>query len=87
MELTDITNVLISPPSFLVTPIWFLRTKHAWYWTPLKPEKNDLNKSNWMIIYPNNSLKVIGGIYNGIVPAPKNIDIIHSLENSNFEHL
>ena len=87
LELTDITNVLISPPSFFTTPIWFLRTKHAWYWSPLKPEKNDINKSNWMIIYPNNSVKVIGGIYNGIEPAPRNVDIIHWLEKTNFKYL
>ena len=53
MELTNITNILISPPAFYITPIWFLRTKHAWYWTPLKPGKNDINKSNWMLIYHN----------------------------------
>jgi len=87
LELTDISNVLISPPSFFVTPIWFLRTKHAWYWSPFKPEKNDINKSNWMIIYPNNSVKVVGGIYNGIEPAPKNVDIIHWLENTRFKYL
>ena len=87
LELTDINNVLISPPSFATTPIWFLRTKHAWYWTPLKPEKNDVNKSNWMIIFPKNSVKVVGGGYNGFEPAPKNIDIIHWLENTKLNYL
>ena len=87
LELTDINNVLISPPSFATTPIWFLRTKHAWYWTPLKPEKNDVNKSNWMIIYPKNSVKVVGGGYNGFEPAPKNIDIIRWLENTKLNYL
>ena len=40
-----------------------------------------------MIIYPNNSVKVIGGIYNGIEPAPRNVDIIHWLEKTNFKYL
>ena len=87
MELTNISNVLISPPAFYITPIWFLRTKHAWYWTPLKPGKNDINKSNWMLIYPNNSLKSVGSIYDGQEPAPKNIEIIQWLENTKFNYL
>ena len=87
LELTDIPKIFISPPAFFVTPIWFLRTKHAWYWTPLKPEKNDINKSNWMIIYPNNSVKVIGGIYNGVEPAPKNVEIIRWLEQTKLNYL
>ncbi len=87
MELTNITNILISPPAFYITPIWFLRTKHAWYWTPLKPGKNDINKSNWMLIYPNNSLKSVGSIYDGQEPAPKNIEIIQWLENTKFNYL
>ena len=87
LELTNISNILISPPSYYTTPIWFLRTKHAWYWTPLKPEKIDLNKSNWMLIYTNNSIKAVGGIYNGEEPAPKNIEIIQWLENTKFNYL
>ena len=82
-----IPNILISLPSIFVTPIWFYRTKYAWYWTPTKPEKNDLNKINWMIIYPGNSLKVIGGQWDGIEPAPKNIDLIHWLEKYGLKFL
>ena len=84
---SQIPNIFISPPSLDVTPIWFLRTKYAWYWTPTKPDNNDISKSNWMIIYPNNSLKVVGGIWDGIEPAEKNIDLILWLEKNGLKFL
>ena len=87
IEVTNISNVFISRPSFGVSPIWFLRTKHAWYWTPKKPEKNVLNTSNWMIICPNSNIDSIGGEFSGFLPAPKNIEIIHYLENSKLMYL
>ena len=40
-----------------------------------------------MIIYPGNSLKVIGGQWDGIEPAPKNIDLIHWLEKYGLKFL
>ena len=86
LELTGIPNLFLSPPSAFVTPIWFLRTKHAWYWTPTEPENNDLYSSNWMIIIPNNSLKVIGGYWHGEEPAQRNIDLIHWLEKSKLTY-
>ena len=86
-EFTDIPNILVSPHSFFVTPIWFYRTHHAWYWTPIKPEKDNINRSNWMIISPKNSVKVIGGIYDGQEPAPKNIDLIRLLEITKLKYL
>lgn len=82
LDLTDIPNLFVSPPSLFVTPIWFLRTKHAWYWTPTEPNENDFDEPNWMIITPKNSLKVIGGYWDGQEPAKRNIDLIHWLENS-----
>ena len=87
LEISNIPNIFISAPSLFVTPIWFYRTKHAWYWTPTKPEKSDLNKTNWMIIYPKNSLKVIGGIWDGNEPAEKNINLIHWLETTELKYL
>ena len=86
LKITNIPNLLVSPPSSLVTPIWFLRTKHAWYWTPTKPNKNDIDLANWMIIYPKNSLKVIGGYWDGIEPAQRNIDLIHWLETTKLKY-
>ena len=87
LEESKIPNLFISPPSTDVSPIWFLRTKYAWYWTPNKPDANDITKSNWMIIYPNNSLEVIGGVWNGIEPATKNINIILWLEKNGLKFL
>ena len=87
LEKSDIPNLFFTTPSKLVTPIWFYRTKYAWYWTPTKPEKNEITKSNWMIIYPGNSLEVIGGIWNGIEPAPKNIIIIKWLEKNGLKYI
>ena len=86
-EFTDIPNILVSPHSFFVTPIWFYRAHHAWYWTPIKPEKDNINRSNWMIISPKNSVKAIGGIYDGEEPAPKNIDLIRLLEITKLKYL
>ena len=84
LQLTEKKNLLISPASFMVTPIWFFRTPHAWYWTPTEPEKSysNLKNLNWMIVFPDNSLKVIGGFWDGIEPAKKNINIIHWLEKN-----
>lgn len=39
-----------------------------------------------MIIYPGNSLKVIGGKWNGQEPANRNIDIIHWLETTKLKY-
>ena len=80
-------NILISLPSKNITPIWFYRTIHGWYWTPTKPEKDDINKSNWMIIFPGNSLKVIGGYWDGIEPAYRNIKLINWLETTDLKFL
>lgn len=86
LKFTTVPNILISLPFEFVTPIWFYRTRHAWYWTPTKPDKKDLNIVNWMIIYPGNSLKVIGGKWNGQEPANRNIDIIHWLETTKLKY-
>lgn len=86
LEFTNVPNILISLPSLFVTPIWFYRTKHAWYWTPTKPQINEINKVNWMIIFPDNSLKVIGGEWDGIEPAGNNIEIIRWLETTKLKY-
>ena len=64
--------VYISPAIPLTaTPIWYVLTSHGWYLTPTDPYKNDLD-TNWMSI---DRLQVIGGYWNGIEPADKNIKI------------
>lgn len=84
---SSIPEMFISPSSFFVTPLWFYRTHYAWYWTPIFPKDNCVEKSNWIIIYPGCSLKVIGSIYNGCEPAQKNITLIHWLESTGLDYL
>lgn len=84
---TDCPYIFISPESPGVTPLWFFRTNHAWYWTPTEPKEDDYYTSNWLIIYPGGSLKVIGGFWDGIEPATKNIVLIHWLESTGLKYL
>ena len=80
-------ELFMSPSSQYVTPLWFYRTNYAWYWTPTEPENNDIDKSNWIIIYPRCSLKVIGGKWDGIEPAERNINLIRWLETTGLDYL
>ena len=80
-------EIFISPSSLFVTPLWFYRTNYAWYWTPKEPNDDNIDISNWIIIYPGCSLRVIGGIYNGAEPAQRNINLIHWLENTGLDFL
>ena len=84
---TNSPNIFISPASIFVTPLWFYRSNHAWYWTPNKPVNDDENIPNWIIIYPGCSLKVIGGTWDGVEPAERNIKLIHWLEATSFKYL
>ena len=84
---TDSPYIFISPKSKNVTPLWFYRTNHAWYWTPTEPILEDDSMSNWLIIYPGGSLKVIGGYWHGKEPALRNINLIHWLESTGLEYL
>lgn len=80
--------MFISPGSKNITPLWFYRTNHAWYWTPTDPKEfKNIILSNWLIIYPGGSLKVIGGYWNGQEPADRNIELIHWLESTDFKFL
>ena len=84
---TDSPYIFISPRSKNVTPLWFYRTNHARYWTPTEPKKDDNYISNWLIIYPGGSLKVIGGYWHGQEPAQRNIILIHWLESTGLKYL
>ena len=84
---TNSPNIFISPASIFVTPLWFYRSNHAWYWTPNKPVNDDESIPNWIIIYPGCSLKVIGGTWDGVEPAERNIKLIHWLEATSFKYL
>ena len=87
LKSSSIPEIFISPSSLFVTPLWFYRTNYAWYWTPIEPKDNCVDKSNWIIIYPGCSLKVIGSIYNGLEPAQRNITLIHWLESTGLDYL
>ena len=86
---TQSDYIFESESSHFVTPLWFYRTNHNWYWTPVDPKINKKNAlpSNWLIIYPKGSLKVIGGYWKGQEPAPINIDLIHWLESNGYKYL
>ena len=79
--------IFISPNSQFITPLWFYRTNYAWYWTPTEPKDDDADYSNWIIIYPGCSLKVIGGEWNGFEPAKRNVILIHWLESTGLNYL
>ena len=80
-------NIFISPKSLFITPLWFFRTNYAWYWTPTEPKDDNIDYSNWIIIYPGCSLKVIGGSWHNYEPAEKNIILIHWLESTGLNYL
>ena len=74
-------NFYVSPASPYVTPIWFIPTCVGWYWTPNDPN-HDAVDSNWM---PVAVLAVVGGSWNGIIPARKNVTIIRWLSLNNIK--
>ena len=87
---TQNPNVFISPESSGVTPLWFYRTHYAWYWTPTKPQsfdKYNLDVCNWSLIHKNFPIKAIGGFWDDLEPAPRNIILINSLIKSGLKFL
>ena len=71
----------ISPASPYVTPIWYMPTCFGWYWTPNDPSSDEVD-SNWM---PVTALAVVGGSWNGEIPARKNVKIIRWLSLNNIQ--
>jgi len=61
--------------STYITPIWFKRTSHGWYWTPTDPDPSE-DAVNWM---PVSREQVVGGVWNGQRPAPRNLVILAAL--------
>ncbi|KAH0794683.1 ankyrin [Histomonas meleagridis] len=84
-------DVFISPGTFLlVTPLWFYRTNHAWYWTPEEPKSYyiyDLLLSNWSIIDENTPIEVIGGDWDHQMPADRNVRLIRWLASTGLKYL
>ena len=81
------TEIFITRATITVTMLWFYRTNYAWYWTPVNPKNNDIEISNWHIVCPGCSLKVIGSEWNGNEPYEANIDLIHWLEGTGLAYL
>ena len=83
--------LFISPSSLFVTPLWFYRTNHAWYWTPTRPDSYDeielVRMCNWLEIGVGKSKSVIGGYWNGQTPASRNIVLIDKLAATGFKYL
>jgi hypothetical protein len=83
-------DVFISPASLHVTPLWFYRTNHAWYWTPTQPDSlrmEDLKKSNWSVIWRDEPVRVIGGFWDGQGPASRNCQLIAWLISTGLRFL
>jgi len=90
LKSTELDNLFISPSSFFVTTLLFYRTNHAWYWTPLASVEYKvecLKQCNWSIINENHNIKAIGGKWDGIEPAQRNIRLIKWLSSSGLEYL
>ena len=82
LQPTPNPDIFISPASFGVTPLWFYRSNHAWYWTPKDPGNyriENLVLSNWTIIERDFPCKVIGGKWDGEEPANRNVKLINWL--------
>lgn len=92
LESTDNPLLFISPASPMITPLWFCRTKHGWYWTPTEITAREMELknfcvANWIEIGEFCQMKVIGGRWNSIEPAKKNEVIIGKLATSGAFYL
>ena len=87
---TENPNTFISPGALGITPLWFYRTHCAWFWTPTGPKNlsmEELLKCNWSLIQGNFPIKAIGGLWNNLAPAERNIVLIKYLINSGLRFL
>lgn len=79
LQSTDSPFVFISPRSKNVTPLWFYRSNFAWFWTPMEPKSfslSDIKECNWSLIDMNLEIKAIGGKYDQVSPALRNVNLI-----------
>ena len=88
---TENPNVFISPGTDDgITPLWFYRTQYAWFWTPKEPQNyniEEIKKCNWSLIQSNRPITAIGGRYNNIMPALRNIKLIKTLIKYGMSYL
>ena len=91
LNITNNPDLFICPGTFLlITPLWFYRTQYAWFWTPTQPNDyslEEIKKCNWSIIKANRPIMVIGGLYDSLPPAPRNVQLIRFLIDSNLSFL
>lgn len=90
LQSTDSPFVFISPRSKNVTPLWFYRSNFAWFWTPTEPksfELSDIKECNWSLIDLNFEIKAIGGKYDQVSPAQRNVDLISWLAKTGLNFI
>jgi len=90
LQATTSPFVFLSPASASVTALLFYRTNHAWYWTPSIPKDysmNEIKNLNWSIIHHYEPIMAIGGYWNGIRPARRNIELIEWLITTKLKYL
>ncbi|KAL6625406.1 ankyrin repeat-containing domain protein [Neocallimastix sp. 'constans'] len=82
--------IFISPPSEFVTALLFYRTNHSWYWTPTIPKEyslTEIKNLNWSIISEGEPIKAIGGRWNDMAPASRNVTLIEWLLSTKLQYL
>ena len=79
-----------SPASQGITSLFFYRTHYAWFWTPTELKefsKEKILKCNWSLIKQNLKIIAIGGKYDKVEPAPRNVTLIEYLISTNLDFL
>ena len=90
LQSTDTPFLFISPRSKNVTPLWFYRSNFAWLWTPTEPKSlalSDIKKCNWSLIDLNFEYKAIGGKYDQVRPAMRNVNLIFWLAKTGISFI
>ena len=90
LEETTSPYIFISPASATVTALLFYRTNHSWYWTPTIPSDyswNEIKKLNWSIIDESQPIIAIGGRWNGMSPASRNVTLIQWIISTQLKYL
>jgi hypothetical protein len=83
---------IFESPEFRGVPAsWFLRTNHAWYWSPSElTDVNDIyaiKSCNWTVIHAIDDIKSIGRSTHSNLPGPTNLAIIEWLITTAFSLL
>ena len=83
--------LFFGPSRLFVTPLWFYRTNHAWYWTPTRPGSYDeielVRRCNWHEIGDGKSKIVIDGDSNGNTPGSRQTELIDKIAATGLDYL